>query len=88
MTKFATGPRPVIQHKELLFRCVDPSADVGCLISREGISQLVRWKAVLFLTSVYDCIEILDPHHVTRTFTAPFARTNREEGYRTAWAFF
>jgi hypothetical protein len=28
------------------------------------------------------------PRQVTRTFTAPFARVNREEDYRTAWAFF
>ncbi len=28
------------------------------------------------------------PRQVTRTFTAPFARANREEDYRTAWAFF
>ena len=28
------------------------------------------------------------PRQVTRTFTAPFARANREDDYRTAWAFF
>jgi hypothetical protein len=28
------------------------------------------------------------PRHVTRTFKAPFARANREEDYRLAWAFF
>jgi hypothetical protein len=28
------------------------------------------------------------PRQVTRTFVAPFARTNREEDYRIAWAFF
>lgn len=28
------------------------------------------------------------PRQVTRTFTAPFVRANREEDYRTAWAFF
>jgi hypothetical protein len=28
------------------------------------------------------------PRQVTRTFVAPFARANREEDYRTAWAFF
>lgn len=28
------------------------------------------------------------PRQVTRTFTAPFARANREEDYRTAWKFF
>lgn len=28
------------------------------------------------------------PCQVTRTFTAPFARANREDDYRTAWAFF
>ncbi len=28
------------------------------------------------------------PRQVTRTYTAPFARANREEDYRTAWAFF
>ncbi len=28
------------------------------------------------------------PRQVTRTFTAPFARANREEDYRTAWGFF
>ena len=28
------------------------------------------------------------PRQVTRTFTAPFARANREEDYRLAWEFF
>jgi hypothetical protein len=28
------------------------------------------------------------PRQVTRTFTAPFARANREEDYRMAWGFF
>ena len=28
------------------------------------------------------------PRQVTRTYTAPFARANREEDYRTAWKFF
>ena len=28
------------------------------------------------------------PRQVTRTFTAPFARANREDDYRTAWTFF
>ena len=28
------------------------------------------------------------PRQVTRTFKAPFARANREEDYRVAWAFF
>jgi hypothetical protein len=28
------------------------------------------------------------PREVTRTFVAPFARANREEDYRIAWAFF
>ena len=28
------------------------------------------------------------PREVTRTFVAPFARANREEDYRMAWAFF
>ena len=28
------------------------------------------------------------PRTVERTYTAPFARANREEGYRIAWAFF
>ena len=28
------------------------------------------------------------PRQVTRTYTAPFARANREEDYRIAWAFF
>jgi hypothetical protein len=28
------------------------------------------------------------PRTVERTYTAPFARANREEDYRIAWAFF
>jgi len=28
------------------------------------------------------------PRQITRTFKAPFARANREDDYRTAWAFF
>jgi hypothetical protein len=28
------------------------------------------------------------PRTVERTYTAPFARANREEDYQVAWAFF
>lgn len=28
------------------------------------------------------------PRTVERAYTAPFARTSREDDYRTAWAFF
>lgn len=39
-------------------------------------------------TTVTDGTQLGGPRQVTRTFTAPFARANREEDYRTASTFF
>ena len=38
--------------------------------------------------TVTDDIQPGGLRQVTRTFTAPSARANREEDYRTAWSFF
>ncbi len=96
MTQLAPGARALIRDEEWLIRRVDPSADGGWLLTCDGISDLVRGQNALFLTELEDDIEVLDPAETllvpdtsaTRTFTAPFARANREEDYRTAWAFF
>ena len=57
----APGARVVIRHEEWLIRRVDPSTDGGWLLTCDGISELVRGKSALFLTTLEDQIEILDP---------------------------
>ena len=57
----------------------------------EKITISFKWVVVICAkvdTTVTDGIQLGGPPQVTRTFTAPFARANREEDYRTAWAFF
>lgn len=61
MLPFAPGARAVIRDEEWLIRRVDPAADGGWLLSCDGISDLVRGQSTLFLTSLEDAIEILDP---------------------------
>src|SRR5512133_2879835 len=57
----APGARVVIRDEEWLIRRVDPSTDGGWLLTCDGISELVRGKSALFLTTLEDKIEILDP---------------------------
>ena len=57
----APGTRAVIRDEEWLVRRVDPSTDGGWLLTCDGISDLVRGKSALFLTTLEDKIAILDP---------------------------
>ncbi len=61
MLTFAPGARAVIRDEEWLIRRVDPATDGGHLLTCDGISDLVRGQTVLFLTTLEDTIEILDP---------------------------
>ena len=61
MLPFASGARLRIRDEEWLVRRVDPASDGGHLLACEGVSELVRGKASLFLTQLEDDIEVLDP---------------------------
>lgn len=58
---YAPGSRVVIRDEEWLVRRVDPSSDGGRLLSCDGVSELVRGRAALFLTELEDEIVVLDP---------------------------
>lgn len=58
---FAPGSRVLIRDEEWLVRRVDPSSDGGRLLSCDGVSELVRGRAVQFLTKLENEIKILDP---------------------------
>jgi superfamily II DNA or RNA helicase len=65
---YAPGMRIVVRDAEWIVRQADPSADGGYLIKCDGLSELVRGKEGLFLTSIENDpqigaapIEILDP---------------------------
>ena len=61
MLPIAPGARAVIRDEEWLVRRVDPATDGGWLLTCDGISDLVRGQTALFLTSLEDAIEVLDP---------------------------
>ena len=61
MLPFAPGSRAVIRDEEWLIRRVDPAVDGGWLLTCDGISDLVRGQSALFLTSLEDTIEVLEP---------------------------
>lgn len=61
MLAFAPGSRAVIRDEEWLIRRVDPATDGGWLLTCDGISDLVRGQDALFLTTLEDQIEVLDP---------------------------
>jgi len=61
MLPFAPGARAVIRDEEWLIRRVDPAIDGGYLLTCDGISDLLRGQTALFLTSLEDAIEVLDP---------------------------
>ena len=61
MSIFAPGARVVIRDEEWLVRRVDSSSDGGNLLSCDGISDLVRGRAVQFLTKLEEDILVLDP---------------------------
>jgi superfamily II DNA or RNA helicase len=58
---FAPGARVVIRDEEWLVRSVDLSSDGGHLLTCDGVSELVRGQSALFLTTLEDEIEVLDP---------------------------
>ena len=57
----APGARAVIRDEEWLIRRVDPATDGGMLLTCDGISELVRGRTALFLTSLEDSVDVLDP---------------------------
>jgi superfamily II DNA or RNA helicase len=61
MLPYAPGARVIIRDEEWLVRRVDPSSDGGHLLSCDGVSELVRGRAVQFLTQLEDEILVLDP---------------------------
>lgn len=61
MLPFGPGSRVVIRDEEWLVRRVDPSTDGGWLLTCDGVSELVRGRAALFLTELEDEIQVLDP---------------------------
>ena len=61
LSPFAPGSRVVIRDEEWLIRRADPSTDGGWLLACDGISDLVRGRSALFLSSLEDRIEVLDP---------------------------
>lgn len=65
----APGMRAVIRAEEWLIRHVDPATDCGCLLTCDGISDLVRSQSAFFLTTLDDKIEILDPATTTLVLT-------------------
>jgi superfamily II DNA or RNA helicase len=58
---YAPGSRVIIRDEEWLVRRVDPSNDGGYLLNCDGVSELVRGRAALFLTELEGEITILDP---------------------------
>jgi hypothetical protein len=60
-TLIAPGARIVVRDEEWLVRRVDPSNDGGCLLTCDGVFDLVRGRSSLFLTVLEGSIEILDP---------------------------
>ena len=61
MLPYAPGARVVIRDEEWLVRRVDPSTDGGYLLSCDGVSEMVRGRASLFLTRLEGTVVVLDP---------------------------
>jgi superfamily II DNA or RNA helicase len=61
MLPYAPGARVVIRDEEWLVRRVDPSTDGGYLLSCDGVSEMVRGRASLFLTRLEGDVVVLDP---------------------------
>ena len=55
------GARIVVRDEEWLVRRVDPASDGGHLLTCDGVSDLVRGQASLFLTALEGSIAVLDP---------------------------
>lgn len=61
MLPYAPGSRVVIRDEEWLVRRIDPATDGGWLLTCDGVSELVRSRSALFLTTLEDEIAVLDP---------------------------
>jgi hypothetical protein len=60
-TPMAPGARIVVRDEEWLVRRMDPASDGGRLLTCDGVSDLVRGQASLFLTALEGPIAVLDP---------------------------
>lgn len=60
-TKYSPGARVLIRDAEWVIRRVDLSSDGGQQLTCDGISELVREKTAIFLTTLEKNVEILDP---------------------------
>lgn len=58
---YAPGARVVIRDEEWLVRRVDPATCGGWLLSCDGVSELARGQSPLFLTTLEEPVEVLDP---------------------------
>jgi len=61
MIPYAHGAHVLIRDEEWLIRHVDPAADGGWILTCDGVSELVRGRTALFLTSLEDEIKVLEP---------------------------
>ncbi|MFT3801174.1 MAG: DEAD/DEAH box helicase [Burkholderiaceae bacterium] len=65
MLQIAPGARAIIRDTEWLIRRTDLAADGGWLLTCDGVSDLVRGRTALFLTSLegegQEDIQVLDP---------------------------
>ena len=57
----APGARVVIRHAEWVIRRVDRSPDGGYQLVCDGVSELVREREAIFLTTIESDIQVLDP---------------------------
>lgn len=61
MIPYAHGAHVLIRDEEWLIRHVDPAADGGWILTCDGVSELVRGRTALFLTSLEGEIKVLEP---------------------------
>ena len=57
----APGARVVIRHAEWVIRRVDRAPDGGYQLVCDGVSELVREREAIFLTTLEPAIQVLDP---------------------------
>ena len=57
----APGARVVIRDAEWVIRRVDRSPDGGYQLVCDGVSELVREREAIFLTTIESDIQVLDP---------------------------
>ncbi len=74
------GSRVVIRDAEWVVRRVDTTASGGAQLACVGVSELVREREAVFLTTLDDSIEILDPE-TTRLVADDTSRFRRSRLY-------